>query len=371
MVNETNGHDTATGGIMPKMTPLLLRPARTPSSPEPETSGTGADAPATMRAVFQDVYGAADVLELREVLKPLPAEAEVLVHVHAAGVDRSMLHLMTGRPYPVRLSGYGLRAPRMPVPGVNLAGVVESVGVHVTTVRPGDEVFGIGAGAFAEYALAPQDKLAPMPANLSFEQAAAVPVSGLTALQALRDFGRVKAGQKVLIVGASGGVGTFAVQLANAFGAEVSGVCGTAKTDLVRSLGAAHVIDYTRGDFTSGGARYDVILDVGGKTSVSRLRRMLGPKGTLVLVGRMTGGRWLGGYGRGVWARLLSWLVGPELAWFARRESHEDLAVLRDLIESGRITPVIDRTFPLAAAAEAIRYLERGYVRGKVVVTPV
>ena len=232
-----------------------------------------------MKAIVQDTYGATDVLELRDIDQPEIADDEVLVRVHAAGVDRGVWHLMTGLAYPIRLAGYGLRAPKTPVPGMDLAGVVEAVGTDVTRFRPGDEVFGIGKGAYAEYARAPENKLAPKPANLSFEQAAVVAISGSTALQAVRDKGRIEPGQKVLIIGASGGVGTYAVQLAKAFGAEVTGVCSTTKVDMVRSLGADHVIDYTRADFADGEQRYDVILDIGGKSSLSRLRRALTPQG--------------------------------------------------------------------------------------------
>ena len=322
-----------------------------------------------MKAIVQDTYGSADVLELRDIAAPEIAVGEVLVRVHAAGVDRGVWHVMTGLPYPVRLAGYGLRAPRNPVPGTSIAGVVAAVGREVTRFKPGDEVFGIGRGAFAEYAHAPENKLAPKPANLTFEQAAAVPVSGLTALQGLRDHGRVQPGQTVLITGASGGVGTFAVQLAAAFGAQVTGVCSTTKVDLVRSIGAGHVIDYTRADFADGKQRYDVILDIGGNPSLSRLRRALAPKGTLVIAGGETGGRWLGGTDRQLRALLLSRFVGQNLTTFICRENHEDLLVLKELIEAGRITPVIDRSYPLSEAPKAIRYLEEGRARGKVVIT--
>jgi len=322
-----------------------------------------------MKAIVQDTYGSADVLEVRDISAPEIAAGEVLLRVHAAGVDRGVWHLMTGLPYPVRLAGYGLRAPKTAVPGTSIAGVVAAVGGEVTRFQPGDEVFGIGQGAFAEYARAPENKLAPKPANLTFEQAAAVPVSGLTALQGLRDHGRVQPGQTVLITGASGGVGTFAVQLAAAFGAQVTGVCSTTKVDLVRSIGAAHVIDYTHDDFADGKQRYDVILDIGGNPSLSRLRRALAPKGTLVIAGGETGGRWLGGTDRQLRALLLSRVVDQKLTTFICRENHEDLLVLTELIEAGRITPVIDRSYPLSEAPEAIRYLEQGRVRGKVVIT--
>ena len=322
-----------------------------------------------MKAIVQDTYGSTDVLELRDIDKPEIADDQVLVRVHAAGVDRGVWHVMTGLPYPVRLAGYGLRAPKTPVPGMDLAGVVEAVGKDVTRFRPGDEVFGIGKGTFAEYARAPENKLAPKPANLTFEQAAAVAISGLTALQGLRDHGRVEPGQKVLITGASGGVGTFAVQLAKAFGAEVTGVCSTTKVDMVRALGADRVIDYTREDFADGQRRYDVILDIGGNPSLSRLRRALAPKGTLVIVGGETGGRWLGGYDRQLRALLLSRFVSQKLATFISRENYQDLIALKELIESGKITPVIDRTYPLTEAPQAIRYLEQGHARGKLVIT--
>jgi NADPH:quinone reductase-like Zn-dependent oxidoreductase len=250
-----------------------------------------------------------------------------------------------------------------------MAGVVEAAGHEVTRFQPGDEVFGFGNGTFAEYARAPENKLAPKPANLTFEQAAAVAVSGLTALQGLRDHGRVQPGQTVLITGASGGVGTFAVQLASVFGAQVTGVCSTTKADLVRSIGADHVIDYTREDFADGKQRYDVILDIGGNPSLSRLRRALTPKGTLVIAGGETPGRWLGGTDRQLRALLLSRFVDQKLTTFICRENQEDLLVLKELIEAGKVTPVIDRSYPLSEAANAIRYLEQGHARGKVVIT--
>jgi NADPH:quinone reductase-like Zn-dependent oxidoreductase len=322
-----------------------------------------------MKAIVQDKYGSTDVLEFRDIGKPEIADDEVLIRVHAAGVDRGVWHLMTGLPYPIRLAGYGLRAPKTPVPGMDMAGVVEAVGKDVTRFHPGDEVFGIGKGAFAEYARAPENKLALKPASLTFEQAAAVAVSGLPALQGLRDHGRVEPGQKVLIIGASGGVGTFAVQLAKVFGAEVTAVCSTTKVEMVRSLGADHVIDYTRDDFADGKQRYDVILDIGGNASLARLRRALAPKGTLVIAGGEEGGRWLGGTDRQIRALLLSRFVGQKLTTFVSKENYEDLNVLKELIESGKITPVIDRTYPLTEARQAIRYLEQGHARGKIVIT--
>ena len=321
-----------------------------------------------MKAIARDTYGSTDVLELRDIEKPEIGADEVLVRVHAAGVDRGVWHVMTGLPYPIRLAGYGLRTPKNPVLGGDVAGVVEAVGSGVTRFQPGDEVFGIGKGTFAEHAGAPENKLARKPSNLSFEQAAAVPVSALTALQGLRDKGRVELGQKVLIIGASGGVGSYAVQVAGAFGAEVTGVCSTTKVDLVRSLGAGHVIDYTQEDFADGGRRYDLILDIGGNASLSRLRRALEPKGTLVIAGGETSGRLLAGADRQLRALVLSRFVGQRLTTYICSENHEDLIVLTELIEAGKVTPAIDRTYPLAEAPEAIRYLEQGNARGKVVI---
>lgn len=322
-----------------------------------------------MKAIVQDTYGSTDVLELRDVDRPEIADDEVLVRVRAAGVDRGVCHLMTGLPYPLRIGGYGLRAPKTPVPGMDVAGVVEAVGSDVTRFQPGDEVFGIGKGAFADYARARESKLAPKPANLTFEQGAATAISGLTALQALRDKGQVQPGQLVLVIGASGGVGTYAVQLAKAFGADVTGVCSTAKVDLVRSLGADHVIDYTRDDVTAGQQRYDVILDIGGNRPVSDLRRVLAPRGTLVIVGGETGGKWLGGMDRQLRAVLLSPFVSQKLTLRIPSENYGDLLVLTELIEAGKVTPVIDRTYPLSEVPQAIRYMEQGHARGKVVIT--
>lgn len=322
-----------------------------------------------MKAIVHDSYGPADTAGLKDIARPQAGDAEVLVRVLAAGVDRGVWHLMTGLPYPVRLAGYGLRAPRTAVPGMDLAGVVEAAAPDVTRFQPGDAVFGIGTGAFAEYARAREGKLAAKPANLTFEQAAAVPTSGLAALQGLRDHGRIQPGQQVLVIGASGGVGTFAVQLARAFGAEVTGVCSTAKADLVRSLGASHVIDYTRGDFAAAGQRYDLILDTGGNSPLPRLRRALAPAGTLVIVGGEAGGRWLGGTGRQLRALLLSPFTGQKLTAFITAEKHQDLELLKDLIEAGKLIPAIDRTYPLSQAPDAIRYLQDGRARGKLVVT--
>ncbi|MGH8828048.1 MAG: NAD(P)-dependent alcohol dehydrogenase [Jiangellaceae bacterium] len=322
-----------------------------------------------MKAIVQDAYGSADVLELRDIGKPEIGDDEVLVRVSAAGVDRGVWHLMTGQAYLIRLAGYGFRRPKNPVRGSEVAGRVEAIGKDVTRFRPGDEVMGTCEGSFAEYARAREDKLAPKPANLTFEQAAAVPISASTALQAVRDQGQVQPGQKVLVIGASGGVGTYAVQLAKAFGAEVTGVCSTAKVDLVRSIGADHVIDYTRDDFAETGQRYDVILDIGGNRSLSHLRRALIREGTLVLVGGEGGGRWIGGMDRQVRALAISPFVPQRLRMFIAREHYEELLFLTELIEAGKITPVIDRTYPLSEVPEAIRYLQAGQARGKVVIT--
>jgi NADPH:quinone reductase-like Zn-dependent oxidoreductase len=322
-----------------------------------------------MKAIVRDTYGSPDLLELREIDIPEIADEEVLVHVHAAGVGRDVWHVMAGLPYPIRFAGYGFRAPKNPLIGSDMAGVVEAIGKNVSRFHPGDEVFGIGKGSYAEYVCAREDKLAHKPANLTFEQAAVVAIMGSTALQALRDHGKVRPGQEVLIIGASGGVGTYAVQIAKAFGARVTGVCSTQKVEMVRSIGADHVIDYTREDFAEGGQRYELILDIGGNSSLSRLRRALASRGTLVLVGGEGGGRWLGGLDRSLRAMMLSPFVGQKLGTFVNKENHEDMLVLKELIESGKVTPVIDRTYPLSEVPEAIRYLEEGHARGKVVIS--
>jgi NADPH:quinone reductase-like Zn-dependent oxidoreductase len=322
-----------------------------------------------MKAIVRDTYGSADVLELRDIDRPVVGDDEVLVRVRAAGLDQGVWHVMAGLPLPIRLAGFGLRAPKNPVLGADVAGVVHAVGKEVTGLRPGDEVFGIATGSYAEYARASEDKLAPKPANLTFEQAAVIAISGLTALQGLRDHAKVRPDQKVLIVGASGGVGTYAVQVAKAFGAHVTGVCSTAKVDLVRSLGADNVIDYTREDFAGGQQRYDAILDVGGNASLSRLRRALTSKGTLVIAGGETEGRWLGGTDRQLRALVLSPFVGQKLGTFISRENRKDMIVLKELIEAGQVTPVIDRAYPLSDVPDAIRYMREGRARGKVVIT--
>jgi NADPH:quinone reductase-like Zn-dependent oxidoreductase len=322
-----------------------------------------------MKAIVQDRYGSADVLEFRDVEDPVVGEDEVLVRVRAAGCGPDVWHLMTGQPYFARLF-LGLRRPKVGVRGRDLAGTVEAVGSSVTGFRPGDEVMGIAEGSFAELVIASPDKLVPKPAGLTFEQAAAVPISGLTALQAIRDQAKVQPGQTVLVIGAAGGVGTLTVQVAKAFGAKVAGVCSTSKVDLVRSIGADEVIDYTQEDFTDGSRRWDVIVDTAGRRPLSQLRRALTRKGTLVIVGGDGGGRWTGGFFRGpVLGSLLSPFVSQRLGGFVSKEKKEDLQDLRELIESGKVTPVIDRTYPLIEAPEAIRYLERGHPRGKVVIT--
>jgi NADPH:quinone reductase-like Zn-dependent oxidoreductase len=316
-----------------------------------------------MKAITQDRYGPVDLLELRDLDQPAIADDEVLVRVHAAGVDRGAWHFMTGLPYPIRL------APRPPVLGRDLAGVVAAVGRKVTRFAPGDEVLGIGTGAFAEYARAPESKLVRKPAGITYEQAATIAISGLPALHGLRDRAKVRPGQTVLVIGASGGVGTYAVQLAKAFGAEVTGVCGPAKTDLVRSIGADHVLDYTRDDFADGSRRYDVILDIAGNSPLSRLRRALAPTGTLVILGGEDNGRWTGGLGRQLGALLLSPFLRQNLRTVFPRENGADIAVLTDLVAAGTITPVLDRAYPLGEVPKAIRYLEEGHARGKVVIT--
>ncbi len=323
----------------------------------------------TMDAIVQDAYGPADVLRSAEIDRPDIAADEVLMQVRAAGLDRGTWHLMTGQPYLMRIMGFGFRRPKNIVPGLDVAGVVAAVGTDVTRFQPGDEVFGIARGSFAEYAAAREDKLAHKPANLSFEQAAVVPISGSTALQGLRDAGRAEAGQTVLVIGASGGVGTYAVQLAKALGAKVTGVCSTAKVDLVRALGADHVIDYTREDFAEGSQRYDLILDIGGNSRLSRLRRALTPTGTLVIVGGEEGGKLTGGFERSLRAPVLSLFVRQRLTMLASKEHHTYLDALRPLIEAGQVTPAVDKTYPLAEAPAAMHRLEAGHARGKIAIT--
>ena len=332
-----------------------------------------------MRAIVYREYGSPDVLELKDIDQPVPEDNEVLVRVHAASVNRLDSHLMRGSPYVARLQA-GLRKPKDTVLGADVAGQVEAVGKHVTKFRPGDEVFGSlfghGFGAFAEYVSASDELLELKPANLSFDQAAAVPVAALTALQGLRDHGRIASGQKVLIIGASGGVGTFAVQIAKSFGAEVTGVCSTRNVEMVRSIGADQVIDYTQEDFTQAGQRYDLIFETAGSHSPSEIRRALTSKGTLVLIGHGgSEGRWIGPFGRMIRALVLSRFVSQRMASYTAKPNYSsapnkrDLATLKQLIEGGKITPVIDRTYSLSETPEAIRYLAEGHARGKVVIT--
>jgi NADPH:quinone reductase-like Zn-dependent oxidoreductase len=320
-----------------------------------------------VKAIIRDAYGSVDVLRLADIDQPVAGEVDVLVRVHAAGVDQGVWHLMTGTPYAIRLAGFGIRAPKNALLGYDVAGRIEAVGAHVTEFRPGQEVFGTCRGSFAEYAVARPDRLLPKPENVTFEQAAVVPISGLAALQAVREHGGVRSGHQVLIVGAGGGVGTFAVQIAKADGAEVTGVCSASKTELVRSIGADHVIDYTREDFVDGRNRYDVILDIAGNRSLSKLRRALTPRGTLVIVGAEDAGKWLG-IRRQLRAAALSPLVRQKLGFFISKERPQDLEELRKLLEAGTIRPVVDKTFPLEEVPAAIQYLRDGRARGKIVV---
>jgi NADPH:quinone reductase-like Zn-dependent oxidoreductase len=324
-----------------------------------------------MRAIVQRRYGTVpeDVLRLERIARPQAAPGEVLVRVRAAGVDRGTWNLMAGLPSLMRVTGFGLRAPRYPVPGWAVAGTVEAVGADVTGLRPGDDVFGTCRGSFAEYTATRASRLALMPASLTFEQAAALPNSATTALQAVRDKAKPRQGQRVLVIGAGGGVGTFAVQLAKAFGADVTGACGPAKTDLVRELGACQVIDYTREDATAGRHRYDVVIDVGGDRRLTHLRRALTPKGTLVLTGG-TGGRVLGPIPRNIRALLLSPVVSQRLTVLIAPERQSDLVALADLAGTGTIAPAIERAYPLSEAAAALRHLGEGRARGKIVISP-
>ncbi len=318
-----------------------------------------------MKAIVQDSYGLPDVLELREVERPAVADDRILVRVKAAGVNMADWHFMTGLPTVARLA-LGFRAPKVKTRGSDVAGVVEEVGAAVTRFRPGDEVFGSASGAFAEFALSRESRLAPKPANLTFEQAAAVSMAGYTALQAVRDQARVQPGQRVLVIGAAGGVGSFAVQLAKHFGAQVTGVCSTSKLELVRSLGADVVVDYTRERLEG---TFDVIIDTAGNRPLRMLRRLLTPRGTLVIVSAEGSGRVLGPLTRTLRAGLVSPFVSQRLVGLMATEKHEDLVTLAELLSSGAITPAIDRTFSLAETPDAIRHLEAGRAAGKVVVT--
>ena len=337
----------------------FARPAATP----PLGSGM------LMQAIVYREYGSPDVLRLERVEKLLPGDHQVLIRVRAASANPLDYHYMRGTPYVVRVMSGGLTAPGNPRLGADVAGVVEAVGAQVTQFKPGDEVFGTGRGAFADYVLASDTKIVPKPGNIGFDQAAAVPVAALTALQSLRDKARVRAGQKVLVNGASGGVGTFAVQIAKSMGAEVTAVCSTRNVALVRSIGADHVIDYTKDDFTQGTERYDVIIDTVGNHGLLDLRRAMAPDGVAVLVGgRSDMNPWIGpfvGLGK---VLLLSPFVSQRFESILAEIRQDDLRVMSDLMVSGKVRPVIDRTYALAEAPEAIRYLEKGRARGKVII---
>jgi NADPH:quinone reductase-like Zn-dependent oxidoreductase len=337
-----------------------------------------------MKAIVQDKYGSPDyVLHLREIDKPLVGDDEVLVRVRAASVHPDVWHVLTGLPYVLRMMGAGLRRPKNPVPGTDAAGVVESVGKNVTRFQPGDEIFGetirghqwTNGGAYAEYATAPECALALKPANVTFEQAAAVPTSAIIALPALRGQGKIQAGRKVLVNGAGGGVGAVAVQLAKAFGADVTGVDSTAKLDMVRSIGADQVIDYTQEDFTRRAERYDLIFDIPGNHSLSDCRRALTPGGTYVLIGHDNYGngmrRWVGLLPRMFKLMAMSPFVSqlPDIR-FSMPDKKESMALLKELLEAGTLTPVIDRTYPLSEVPEAICYLQGGRARGRIIITP-
>ncbi len=325
-----------------------------------------------MKALTQDAYGSADVLHLADVPTPQPGDDEVLIRVHAAGVGPEVWHVMTGLPYLVRLMGYGLRRPKVRIPGRDVAGVVESVGKDVVDVRPGDEVYGTCTGSLAEYACATTATIAPKPTNIGFDAAAALPTSGCTALHGLRDLGRVDAGQTVVVIGASGGVGTHAVQIAKAYGCHVTGVCSGAKAALVKSLGVDNVIDYTRQDLTDGRHRFDLILDTAGRRPLSSLREALNRHGTLVIVGGEGGGRLAGGF---IWRRVVAMAASPfvrqQLRSLVSEESREDLLDLKKLVEAGSLVPVVDRTYQLEDVAAALRDEDEGHGRGKKVVVVV
>ena len=318
-----------------------------------------------MKSIVQDTYGSADVLDFRDIDPPSPKADEVLIQVVAAGVDRGAWHFMTGEPYLMRLLGFGLRAPNVPVPGTNAAGRVEAVGASVTQFHVGDEVYGAGRSAWAELACFSEDKVARKPAALTFEQAAVMPYAGFAAWQAVHDHGQVAPGQRVLVVGASGAVGACAAQLAKAAGAAVTGVCSGRTADLAARLGLDRVVDYTKEDFTDTQQRFDLIIDVFGRTSINRLRRALTSHGRLVIAGG-EGDRWIGGIQRQLGASLLSPFVPQKLGAFLVKEHARILLELNPLLEAGKVTPLMDRTFPLVEAADAVRYLEGGQTRGRI-----
>jgi len=336
-----------------------------------------------MLAIVQNRYGSPDVLELREIDRPVAGDDQLLVRVRAASVHADVWHVMRGVPYVLRIMGAGLRAPKNLVPGTDLAGHVESVGKSVERFRPGDEVFGQSlvanlwrhGGAFAEFAAVPETRFELKPAGLTFEQAAAVPTSGSLAVQGVRDEGRVRTGQQVLINGAGGAVGTFAVQLAKAFGARVTGVDAAEKLDVLRSIGADRIVDYEQEDFTRSGERYDVILDIAGNHPWPDVRRAISPEGTYVLIGHdqygATGHRWFGSLGRFAKLLVASPFVSQLHPFRGAKDPGDRLVVMKDLIEHGKVMPVIDRTFSLSEVPDAIRYLESGHARGKIVVTMV
>jgi NADPH:quinone reductase-like Zn-dependent oxidoreductase len=321
-----------------------------------------------MKAIIYHNYGSPDVLQCEEIEKPAAGDDEVLIKVRAASVNPFDLHFMRGTPYLVRIIA-GLRKPKITRLGVDVAGQIEAVGRNVTQFKPGDEVFGACRGGFAEYACTSESALAMKPNNMTFEQAASVPVAAFTALQGLRDNGRVQPGQKVLINGAAGGVGTFAVQIGKSFDADVTGVCSTRSVDMVRSLGADQVIDYTQEDFTKGAQRYDLILDCVGNHSLSACRRVLNSKGIYLAVGGSTGRWMIGPLARAITALVLSPFVSQKLGLVRAKQSKEDLTILRDLMQAGKVTPVIDRCYRLSEVHEAMRYMEEGHARGKVVIT--
>lgn len=323
---------------------------------------------ATMTAVLQSRYGRSDTLTIGETKVPAIESDEVLVEVHASGVDRGVWHLMTGQPYLVRLAGYGVFRPKNPVPGLDMSGRVIALGDAVTRFAVGDEVFGIATGAYAQYAVAAESKLARKPQNVSFEQAAVAAISGITALQALTDGGDVQAGQSVLVIGASGGVGSYAVQLARALGAHVTGVASATKGELVRSLGAERVLDYAAGDYLDGRLTYDLIIDIGGRNTLRRLRRALDTDGTLVVVGGEGGNRLTGGFGRSIRASALSPFVSQSLTMFVAAEDHVWIDRLARYLADGSVVPFIGARYPLSAAADAIADLEAGRTRGKSVI---